>query len=178
MKTATSTSTAKSVYYGSDGGATRSYCRRLEATGHRGRIAAQLFRVQKASSRAKVYRGGIKRGGQHTSYRSLAYDRKGECIEQLCHLLDADNCGLAWGWAVDPTRTHAAYILYVDLPQGQVSFHSTERYVGLDYGGKWDGQHGSETRIIAFCDYVMASGQDQGDQAAADRHEESDMARP
>lgn len=62
--------TAASIYYGSNGGASRSFCSTLERLGQFGRIAAQLFRVQKASSRAKVYRGEIKRaGGIRESYR-------------------------------------------------------------------------------------------------------------
>ncbi len=146
---------ASDIYYGSNGAATRSFLRQLESTGQLGRIAAQLFRAQKASSRAKKYRGGIRRSnGSRTSYRSLSYDRKGESLDRLCQLLDADDCGLQWGWGLDEKQPHNKHVLYVELPQGQVSFHSAERYAGPEYLGEWDGEHGSETRIIEFCDSV------------------------
>lgn len=149
-------SIARAVYDGSNGGATRSYCTRMEQKGQLGRIAAQLFRVQKASSRAKVYRGGIQCcNGRRDSYRDLAYQRKNECIAKMCDVLDADSCGLIWGWGVDPKQSRATYVLYVDLPQGQVSFHATRKYVGPDYTGKWGGSRESESRIITFCDGVM-----------------------
>jgi len=120
---------AGSVYYGSNGGVSRSFCAKLEKKGHLGRIAAQLFRVQKASSRAKVYRGGIKRsGGLRQSFRDLAYQRKDECIKRLCDLLVADSCAMKWGWKVDVKQSFANNLLYVDLPNGQVSFHVINRY--------------------------------------------------
>ena len=48
-------SAVEQVYYGSHAATTRKLHRRLEALGARGRIAAQLLRAQKASSRAKNY---------------------------------------------------------------------------------------------------------------------------
>lgn len=148
---------ARQVYEGSHGGQTRSFCSALEKTGHFGKIAAQLFRAQKASARAKVYRGGIKNSyGNRISYRTLAYSRKGECLSGLCDLLKADACGLTWGWGTDEKQPFAVHVLYVDLPQGQVSLHSTKRFVGSDYAGQWDGQNRSEQRILWFCDRIMA----------------------
>ena len=148
--------TAGAVYHGSNGGATRSYLTRLEKRGRLGRIAAQLFRAQKSSARAKVYRGGILRSnGYRKSYQDLAYERKGECLKQLCIALDVDACGMQWGWDFDLDQPYAKNVLYVDLPQGQVSFHSEARYVGPTYEGEWDQKHASENRIIEFCDAVM-----------------------
>jgi len=128
---------ASDIYDGSNGVATRSFLRQLESTGQLGHIAAQLFRAQKASSRAKKYRGGIRRSnGSRTSYRSLSYDRKGQSLDRLCQLLDADGCGLTWGWGHDDKQLHNKFVLYVELPQGQVSFHSVERFAGPDYLGE------------------------------------------
>lgn len=144
------------VYYGSNGGATRSFCVRLEKCSQLGRIAAALFRAQKASSRAKVYHGGIhRRDGGWDSYRELAYERKAECLGKLCWLLEEDDCGLQWGWKSDPGQSFAGQVLYVDLPVGQVSFHSTARFAGPDYPGDWDGEHKSEQRILDFADRVL-----------------------
>jgi hypothetical protein len=62
---------ARQVYHGSNGGATRSFCVRLEKCGQLGRIAAALFRAQKASARAKVYHGGFHRRDGGDGNRTL-----------------------------------------------------------------------------------------------------------
>ena len=97
-------SQAWNVYLSSKGGATRSYLCQLEKKGQIGRIAAQLFRAQKSSARAKRYRGGL----EHVSYTDLAYERKGECLQRLCELLSEDACGMRWGWQHDPTASFCA----------------------------------------------------------------------
>lgn len=148
---------ARQVYYGSNGGATRSFCVRLEKCGQLGRVAAALFRAQKASARAKVYHGGIhRRDGGWDSYRELACERKAECLGKLCWLLEEDDCGLQWGWKPDLSQSYARQVLYVDLPVGQVSFHSTARFSGPDYPGDWDGEHKSEQRILECADRVLS----------------------
>jgi hypothetical protein len=88
---------ARKVYDGSNGGRTRSFCCALGKIGQLGMIAAELFRVQKASARAKVYSGGITGRYGNVSYQTLAYKRKGRCLSVLCKLLQADACGLTWG---------------------------------------------------------------------------------
>lgn len=134
---------AYSVYHGSNGAATRGYLKSLEKQGQYGKIAAALFRAQKSSTRAKMYRGG--------KYTGMAYERKNEVIKQLCNLLNEDSCGLIWGWGYDENATMFYDVLYVELPQGQVSFHSEDRYVGPEYEDEWDGIEASEDRIILFC---------------------------
>ena len=154
QKTATTTISIKQAYQGSNAGASKSICSRLEKKGQLGRIAAELFRIQKASSRAKDYRGGVSTSGYSRSYRDLAYDRKNLILRRLCDLLYSENCGLCWGWGMDTGQRFAKHVLYLDLPQGQVSFHSTERYLGDNYAGIWDGQHVSEERVLEFCEAV------------------------
>jgi len=152
--------TAAQVYHGSNSGATHSFYSRLEKKGSIGLIAAHLMRVQKSSRRAKVYRGGITHhDGQRTSFRKLAYGRKDQCLLWLCNELTEDGCGLTWGWKQDSKEEFAKHVLYIDLPQGQVSFQSTEKYRGPEYRGEWDGKLKSEERIIAFCDSVVSEGQ-------------------
>lgn len=146
------------VFYGSDKVATRRFCAGLQSTGHAGCIAAALFHAQKSSSRAKKYRGGIPTGpGRRVSYSKLAYQRKGNFLEKLASLLSEDNCGMVWGWGVDPNDRHASHVLYIDLPQGQVSFHSTQRFAGPDYPAQWDGKKASEHRVLAFCHAVASA---------------------
>ena len=146
----------QAIYYGSDGAATRQLLRRLEKTGTLGSIAAQLFRAQKTSRRAKSYRGGIRHGsGTFTSYSDLSYETKDRAICGLCSLLRIDPCGLTWGWKADPSQPFAKFVVYVDLPNGQCSFHLIERYAGPDYLGEWDGQGASEERIIEFCEMLL-----------------------
>jgi len=142
------TMTARQAFYGSDAADTRAFMRRLEQAGPEGCLAADLFRCQKASTRAKIY---------GRDYRNLAYDRKASFIHRLCNALTAMR-DWRWGWKQDPCQNFARWVLYVELPQGQVSFHAPERGDGPDYPGEWDGQRASETRILAFCDSVLAPG--------------------
>lgn len=142
--------TVLAVYEGSDGDATKALYQRLGAIGLVGQVAVNLFRAQKASARAKVYRGGERGRG---SYRRMAYDRKGWALDQLCDALDAhqDAHGLVWGWGIDPKQEVHRHVLYIELPTGQVSFHSGERGRGPAYPGDWDGARGmSPARVCRF----------------------------
>jgi hypothetical protein len=70
---------AAEVYAGSNGEVTRAYYAELERRGPLGMVAMNLFRAQKCSARAKVYRGrGFKRD---------AYDRKNWSLGLLCTYL-------------------------------------------------------------------------------------------
>src|SRR6266852_517402 len=115
---------ALEVYAGSDGELTKRYFALLMRSGPVGEIAVNLFRAQKSSARAKKYRGGIRGKG---SFRSMAYDRKGWSISELCKVLAAHpECGVSFGWKKDPKSEFVGpeWVLYVELPEGQVSFHS------------------------------------------------------
>lgn len=151
---------ARDIFDGSDAARTRAYHAALERRGPIGEFAANLMRAQKASTRAKRYRGGISGVG---SFSDLAYQKKAESLIRLCDCLLKHAGGgswgwrdtLRWGWKIDPNQPHAKWVLYIDLPGGQVSFHSTERFGGPDYPGEFDGAHASAERIIAFCDFVF-----------------------
>lgn len=140
------------TYAGSNGDATKALYDRLEALGPAGAIAVNLFRACKSSGRAKVYRGGERGRG---SYRSMAYGRKEWAMENLCAGLaqHAGAAGIArWGWAEDPAQPVHKHILYVDLPTGQVSFHTAARGEGPDYAAPWDGvRDASAGRICSWC---------------------------
>jgi len=145
------------VYQGSDGDLTKRFYAELEQRGPVGMIAVNLFRAQKCSSRAKVYRGGIRGQG---SYRGMAYDRKQWSLNNLCKVLleHGKALGIAFGWKQDPGQEFHTWVLYVDLPWniGQCSFHASGRGEGPTYAGDWDGAHKSAERIIHFCDVVYA----------------------
>ena len=135
---------ALSIYANSDGEATKVMYARLQTLGPLGEIALQLFRAQKCSERAKAYRG---------KYKGMAYDRKNFSLQELCRALGryGDALGLAWGWKCDAKTIGYEWVLYIELPQGQVSFHSAVRYDGQDFVGDWDGVRGvSPERIVAF----------------------------
>lgn len=139
------------VYEGSDGDATKELYLRLEQLGSIGCIAMNLLRAQKNSARAKVYRG---RG-----YRGMAYDRKQWAMDNLAQILvaHADAIGIRWGWGVDPKQPAHNQVLYVDLPTGQVSFHTAPRGQGPDYPGQWDGALGQSTgRICMWCARLLS----------------------
>lgn len=142
------------IYNGSDGNATKALYDRLETYGPVGQVAMNLFRAQKCSARAKVYRGG----NGHGSYRSQAYSRKQYSMQNLAKILGehAKALGISWGWGRDDRQEKHDTVLYVDLPTGQVSFHTEGRGEGPDYPGKWDGVRNASTgRIIGFCVQVL-----------------------
>jgi len=142
------------AYKGSDAEVTRALYRDLASLGPQGMIALNLFRAQKSSERAKKYRGGIRGKG---SYREMAYSRKNWSLEQLCMCLKA-NPVFTYGWKKDPGNEFYPWVLYVDLPTGQVSFHSFIRGEGPDYPGNWDHEKGmSPQRIISFCDSLLGN---------------------
>lgn len=150
--------TAREVFDGSDGEVTRKYYADLCGKGPIGIIAMNLFRAQKCSARAKVYRGGIRGQG---SYKRMAYDRKAYSMSELCRTLAEHGAklGFAYGWRTDPKTVfgeRASWVLYVDIPDhGQASFHSPSRGVGPDYTADWDQASSSEVNILAFCDFVV-----------------------
>lgn len=121
------------VYQGSNGDATKALYAALEEKGAMGIIAMNLFRATKCSERAKEYRGA--------RYRGAAYDRKQWSIDNLCAALEANaaTTAMSWGWGIDSEQPVHSHVLYIDLPTGQVSFHSGARGSGPDYPGSWDG---------------------------------------
>lgn len=144
---------AREIYEGSDGALTlRFYNQLVRINLAKGTIAMNLFRAQKCSERAKKYHGGVPGKG---SYRDMAYERKNWSLKELCRVL-VDNPIVNFGWKKDPDTPKFEWVLYVDLPNGQVSFHSAERYSGPDYLGEWDGRRGvSAARIVEYCDALM-----------------------
>lgn len=137
---------ARMAFDGSDPVETRAFLKKLEQLGAAGALAADLFRCQKSSTRAKVY---------PDKYRVKAYSRKGDVIERLCKTLAASS--LPWGWKKDSSQNYAEWVLYVDLSEGQVSFHSPDRWEGPDYEGEWDLQRESESRILSYCDSILSN---------------------
>lgn len=131
-----------SIFQGSDARATIALYDELMTLGPAGHVAIELFRAQKASSRAKVYRGG--------GFKGKAYDKKEWAMNNLAHAL-AEYGELRWGWKQDPAQQFHNWVLYVDLPNGQVSFHAADRGTGPDYPGEWDGiKNMSPTRVCRF----------------------------
>lgn len=138
------------IYEGSDGSATLGLYQELSTKGTVGVIAMNLFRAKKNSERAKGYRGGIPGQG---SYRGMAYRRKERSMAALGVILEsrAGQLGITWGWKRDRSREAHAWVLYVETPAGQVSFHTEARGVGPDYPGEWDGENQAAERIIRWC---------------------------
>lgn len=128
---------AMTIYTGSNGDATKSLYAALADLGPQGLIAMNLFRAHKTSARAKVYRGGNGRG----SYRAQSYETKAWSLNNLATVLDQHgmDLGIVWGWAEDPDSPIHKWVLYVEIPTGQVSFHTGERGKGPGYNRPWDG---------------------------------------
>jgi len=141
------------AYSGSDGDVTKALYARLEQVGTLGVVAVNLFRAQKNSDRAKVYR--------RRAFRGAAYDRKQWAIDNLAEVLaaHADVNDIRWGWGRDETQAFHDVVLYVDLPTGQVSFHTNRRGEGPDYPDEWDGMPGkSADRIMRWCARLLNGG--------------------
>lgn len=135
------------VYEGSDSNLTMALYRELEKRGSIGVVAVNVFRACKASSRAKIYRGGIPGQG---SYRAMAYQRKAWAVNNLATELLASSLGIRWGWGVDRESVGFEHVLYVDLPKaGQISLHGAGRGIGPDYSGQWDGVRGVQGKRIS-----------------------------
>jgi hypothetical protein len=148
----------QAIYDGSDGEATKALYARLAAHAELGLVATNLFRAQKSSARAKVYRGGVRGQG---SYRSMAYGRKNWAMTNLCTVLadHATELGMVYGWQRDAHTEGYAWVLYVELPTGQVSFHAPTRGAGPDFPGTWDGVRGaSADRIVRWCQAILNDG--------------------
>lgn len=161
------------IYRGSDGEATKRLYERLARIGPAGEVALQLFRAQKASERAKLYRGGLRGRG---SFRSMAYQRKQWAMDNLAQVLltHGANLGIDWGWSVDEQQDYHSTVLYVDIPCGQVSFHTAHRGQGPEYLGKWDGIRGVGPERICRYATALLSGDLVHDSPPA-RYETVDM---
>jgi hypothetical protein len=140
------------VFKQNDGEVTKAYYAELNALGPAGQVAVALFRAQKRSSAAKTYRRG--------RWRGAAYDVKAWSMSEAVRLLTAHgrSLGIRWGWKEDPSvlfGNDPAWVLYCDLPTGQVSFHNPTCGAGPVYVGEWDGERGaSVARICKWCDMV------------------------
>lgn len=131
------------IVEGSDATATKALYRALDAVGPLGQVAHHLLAAQKNSSRAKQFR----------SYAPRYYETKGAQLGQLTRALP--ETPLSWGWGEDPDGP-LSWVLYVELPTGQVSFHAHGRGDGPTYGGAWDGIPGaSEERIVAWAQSLI-----------------------
>lgn len=140
--------TVMEVYEGSSGQATLDLYAKLEKLGPVGVVALNLFRAQKASARAKVYR---------RKFKGVAYEKKNWSLKLLCDALTghAPNFGLTFGWREDPNQEYHNWVLYVDLPTGQVSFHSANALSAQRYDRPWDSSGDSASRIVQFVQRVV-----------------------
>lgn len=141
--------TVRQIYDGSNGDATKALYAKLEALGPVGVIALNLFRAQKCSARAKAYR----RGG----WKREAYGRKDWSLGLLDKALreHGEALGIVWGWKLDPKQSFHCWVLYVETPAGQASFHAEARKSDRDYPHDWDGSGASEERIILWASLLM-----------------------
>lgn len=141
------------VYRARNADATRALYADLAALGPAGEIAVNLCRAMKNSGMAKGYR--------RRSATAAAYDTKGWAMRNLAELLPAHaaRLGLTWGWGVDPAQSYHRIVLYVDLPTGQVSFHTDLRLAGPDHAAGWDGvRDAGPDRLCAWMAALLSTG--------------------
>jgi hypothetical protein len=102
----------------------------------------------------------------------MAYQTKQWAMGNIATVLSghAEALGISWGWRQDPTQEYHDQVLYVDLPTGQVSFHTSARGVGPDYSGQWDRATGAGPgRVIRYAASVLAGPTAAGVQQPNDR---------
>ena len=175
---------AREVFDASDGNLTAAYYRRLQGIGSLGVIAMNLFRASKTSNRAKMYRG---HRYKRASYEVKNYSLHELCKALMCCAVCGGEIGympgacgagdvlahrsaaqfshaatlhLPFGWKHDSLTARYDWVLYVDLPNGQVSFHcnfSPDWRLGPEYTGEWDqaARGTSILRIVEFCDSLL-----------------------
>lgn len=139
------------IYAGSDGADTMALYAFLTAAGPLGAVARDIFRAQKCSTRAKLYK--------KRAHKRDAYDRKTWSMGLLADTLieHAVTLGIPWGWQYDAPREPHAWVLYVQMsPVWQVSYHTGERGKGPDFNGVWDGKS-SESAMLNFVQKVVSS---------------------
>jgi hypothetical protein len=136
------------IFEQNDGDTTKAYYREMDGRGPAGMVATALFRAQKRSRAAKRYRRRV--------FTRKAYDVKNWSIAEVCRLLAAyaERLGISWGWAKDEKAIGFENVIYVDLPEGQCSFHAPVRGAGPEYAGKWSGKKNSAEVIFAYCDRI------------------------
>lgn len=137
------------VFNQQDGDVTKSYYARLNNISLEGELAVALFRAQKRSTAAKKYRG--------RKFTRGAYDVKNWSLGEICRIakqLNSIGNAIVWGWKRDPNTPGYEWVLYVNLPTGQCSFHSATRLDGPDFTGEWDSRIESRTAICRFCDTI------------------------
>lgn len=168
---------------------TRRRNRALARAGAYGELLRHLLSAQEASDRAKSraangkHRREFRAGayGEHNyrtsrDARERDYSEKEEHLTKACELLATGQFDVPWGWGLDtlprtvrsddydywhygplPTKTMA--VLYVQLPTGQVSFHSAHVGRGPKYRDGWDGEQGmSLLRITKAIDELADGG--------------------
>jgi hypothetical protein len=137
---------------GRRGADTRARNRLLKKTPY-GRLLQALELAQIASNRAKRRAANCQSFLDYSwlddnPYAGVNYRRsrkalENDRLEKECHikeaLHEAPKAGVNGGWAEAPGE-HVGYVVYFDLPTGQVSILCSSFPGGLAYPGKWDGQ--------------------------------------
>ena len=125
-----------------------------------GKLLLHLLEAQNASDRAKArpsnnkhyydYVGDDLSRYAEANYRRSRRARENDYFEKEIAIKNAVGValelGIKFGWKFDPVRE--MWVVYFELPTGQVSFHTMERFSGPEYFGEWDGVAGMSRKRI------------------------------
>jgi hypothetical protein len=138
-------------------------------------LVAECAKAQAASDRAKTHAAAnvhyLDWSGSEASYRASRakvaadYAEKERALRAICALAPA--AGVVFGWGGDPESHAARWVLYVDLPAGQVSWHTRSRGTGPTYKGRWDGVRDAAAGRIAEQQRELSQGAASATQDAA-----------
>lgn len=156
MATLLQTLDPRRVFEGNNGDDTKALYALLDGLGPHGMLCTALFRAQKRSERAKQYQKA--RGARR--YAGAAYDVKQWSLQEVCRImaLHPEALQLPYGWKQDHTTRfgeRSSWVLYVDTPHGQASFHAPSRCYGPEYVGEWVKGEGSREAILRYCECVL-----------------------
>ena len=138
------------AFSSSDGSFVTSLTADLCRRGASGAVACTLFRAFNNSQRAKKVRRR-----SYGKSRNERYSQKNESLTNLSSAIEAFRPDLVWGWKKDYSTPGFEWVIYVELPTGQVSFHSRNRGNGPDYAGDWDGERATRERIAEWCGQLL-----------------------
>lgn len=135
-----------------------------------GRLLRALRDAQVASDRAKSRAADATRYSEYNdrseyrwhnyhasrSARQRDYAEKSQSIAHACNA--AGEAGIVFGWAPS-LQEDVPWIVYFDLPTGQMSFHCNKRGQGPEYGGNWDGLKDEGTNRVQRAIDGLITGQ-------------------
>ena len=144
------------AFYGYDAMAIQDVKARLKAGGLKGELADLLFEAERTDLNAGVCR--TTPACSWTSRHRRKWDRWIRALKALVSFLDrsASQLGIHWGWQEHENQTGPFWVVFIDLPTGQVFYSAPERLTDHQYEGSMEWSESNEIPIFEFCEEILA----------------------